>query len=118
MGNEPLSLPDPVILAIGDLRFDAERGQISRGDAVVHVPPKPARLWRLFAAHPNRVLTTRQIRNVIHPDQERCPELKRIYLHQARCILKQLNSACEIVCHRGYGWEFVTPARRKGDKRD
>ena len=111
------AIPPPNILALGDLRFDVDRGQIRHGDAMVRIQPMPARLWLLFAAHPNRVLTARQIRNAIHPGQERCPELKRTYIHQARCILKQLNSACEIVCHRGYGWEFVTPARRKDDKR-
>ena len=53
--------PRPVVLAVGDLRFDPASKQAWRGDTELHLSPKELSLLELFLRRPGVVLTRSQI---------------------------------------------------------
>jgi two-component system phosphate regulon response regulator OmpR len=58
----PQALPDgPKLIHLGPIRYDAEKGEMWRGDAPIRLTATEAQLMRLFAARPGEPLTRQEL---------------------------------------------------------
>jgi len=94
----------------GDLRLDAE-GILSRGEEVIHLPPKELAALRLLLAHAGRIVTVQQLKQALWGDVHvtddsvpKCVSSLRELLSPDDCI--------QTVYKRGY--RLSTEVRRRG----
>jgi two-component system KDP operon response regulator KdpE len=101
--------PNSSVVEFGDVRIDLARRVVERGDKNLHVTPIEYRLLTHLAAHPECVLTHRQLLNAVwganHSE----------HTHYLRVYMGQLRKKIEIdpaqprhlVTETGIGYRFV-----------
>ena len=105
-----MDLPEPQILIIGDMELDVERGRLSKGERSSSLGPMKAKVFVLFALHPNRVWSEESIRLLLYGSSYRGDSAVRTILVLCRHILRKLQSESEIRNVKYHGWEFLPPA--------
>lgn len=105
-----MELPEPQIIQVGDMELDTERGRLSKGRRSSSLGPMKAKMFVLFAQHPNRVLSEENLRLALYGEDYRGDAAVRAVLLLCRRKMRRLQSKSQIRNVRYYGWEFVPPA--------
>lgn len=102
-GTEP-------VVRVGGLELDLERRRVTSGGAEVHLTPTEWDLIKLFASHPDKVLTDRMITNAIWGASYRAQAHSlHVYVGRLRKKLRAgSGSHSAIVTEPGVGYRLVT----------
>jgi two-component system KDP operon response regulator KdpE len=102
-GTEPVT-------SFGDLQLDLERRRVTAGGVEVHLTPTEWDLIKLFAAHPDKVLTDRSIMDAIWGSSNRA-QAHSLHVYAGR-LRKKLETgdgvSRHILTEPGVGYRFVT----------
>jgi two-component system KDP operon response regulator KdpE len=105
----PASGTDPVV-KFGDLELDLERRRVTVAGADVHLTPTEWDLMKLFAAHPDKVLTDRMITDAVWGASYRA-QAHSLHVYVAR-LRKKLEAGPtarrHLVTEPGVGYRLVT----------
>lgn len=106
-------LPEPAskTLCAGDLVFDVEKRQVSKGNRTVRVTPKQANLLESFMRHPNEVLSRRYLmKHVWNTDYLGDTRTLDVHIRWVREVIEDNPSKPQYLrTVRGVGYRFVLP---------
>jgi two-component system KDP operon response regulator KdpE len=97
------------LLSFGDVTVDLAQRSVTRGGEPLHLTPIEYRLLTHLAAHPNRVLTHRQVLNAVWgPSHAEDTHYVRIYMGHLRAKLEADPSQPKhLLTELGVGYRFV-----------
>ena len=100
---------DTPVLTCGELRVDFGRRVVERAGVVVHLTPIEFRLFACLLAHPDRVLTHRQIlKTVWGPSHTEDAQYVRVYMGQLRKKIEVDPARPRyLITESGVGYRFV-----------
>jgi two-component system KDP operon response regulator KdpE len=105
----PTAGTEPTI-RLGDLELDMERRRVTAGGAEVHLTPTEWDLIKLFAAHPDKVLTDRMITDAVWGASYRA-QAHSLHVYVAR-LRKKLEAGLggrrHLVTEPGVGYRLLT----------
>lgn len=101
--------PAPAVLSAGDLVFDVENREVSRGGRSVRVTPKQAKLLEQLMSHPNEVLSRRYLmKHVWNTDYLGDTRTLDVHIRWVREAIEDNPSKPRYVrTVRGVGYRFV-----------
>jgi two-component system, OmpR family, KDP operon response regulator KdpE len=97
------------VVTFGDVTVDLPRRTVTRGGTTVHVTPVEFRLLAHLVAHPEKVLTHRQLlREVWGPSHAEDSHYLRIYMgHLRRKLEEEPARPRHFITETGVGYRFV-----------
>jgi two-component system, OmpR family, KDP operon response regulator KdpE len=112
----PPSGTDPII-RLGDLEIDLDRRQVSVLGSEVHLTPTEWDLMKLFASHPDKVLTDRMITEAVWGASYAAQAHSlHVYVGRLRKKLEATEPARRhILTEPGVGYRFVTDSTLRGN---
>jgi two-component system, OmpR family, KDP operon response regulator KdpE len=96
-------------MKLGDLEIDLNRRQIAVLGSEVHLTPTEWDLIKLFASHPDKVLTDRMITEAVwgEPTQRRHIRSTCMLPASARSWTQSMRARRHILTEPGVGYRFV-----------
>jgi DNA-binding response OmpR family regulator len=103
--------PEAAVLRAGNLVFDVEKRQVSKGGRSVRVTPKQAKLLASLMSHPNEVLSRRYLmKHVWNTDYLGDTRTLDVHIRWVREAIEENPSRPKFVrTVRGVGYRFVFP---------
>ena len=99
------------VLSVGDVVFDVEQRQVTKGSRTFRITPKQAKLLEALMRHPNEVLSRRYLmKNVWNTDYLGDTRTLDVHVRWVREAIEDNPSAPEYVrTVRGVGYRFEPP---------
>jgi hypothetical protein len=104
----------PELRCCGDITWNSDRSEISRGHIVRHLPRQQAVVFTALAGASGRTLTIDYLTDLLRPRRGTGPEdgLIHVLVHFLRGVMAELGSQTQIVSKRFLGYRMIFRAER------
>src|SRR3989442_1008248 len=96
----------PTVLEFADLTLQVEKGEVHRGDRLIHCTAREFALLKHFLRHPRQVLTRDQLLSAIWADEETDDNVVAVYVGYLRAKLDGAGEPRLIQTVRGFGYSL------------